>query len=103
MSFYFYMYMYIFGVVLLRVRQAVWWGIFAFWLFGEIRRIPGEGVEGLDCFIQIGAFKVCDATQRISIYSSLVLLTTQALISRIFVPGMSNFVNSSVKRIAPLA
>jgi hypothetical protein len=75
----------------------MWWGIFAFWLFGEIRRLPKEGIQSIDCFIDIGAFQVCDATQRISIYSSLVLLTTQSLISRIFVPGKSNFVNASVR------
>jgi hypothetical protein len=30
--------------------------------------------------------------------TSLFMLTTQALISRMLVPGMSNFVNASVRR-----
>ena len=52
----------------------------------------------LDCFGQIGEFDLCNATQKLSIYSSLFLLMTQALLSRIFVPGMSTFVNASVRR-----
>jgi hypothetical protein len=51
-----------------------------------------------DCFWDIGAYQVCDATQLLSIYSSLLLLMTQALVSRILVPGKSNFVNASVRR-----
>ncbi len=31
--------------------------------------------------------------------ASLFMLTTQALISRVLVPGMSNFVNASVRRL----
>jgi hypothetical protein len=54
--------------------------------------------EDADCFWDIGAYQVCDATQYISIYSSLLLLMSQALVSRIFVPGKSNFVNASVRR-----
>ncbi len=50
----------------------------------------------LDCFFEIGAYRLCDATQRLSIYTSLFLLMTQALVYRILVPGMSNFVNASV-------
>jgi hypothetical protein len=57
----------------------------------------------LDCFIDLGAYKVCDATQRLSIFTSLVLLMTQALISRTLAPGISNFVNASVKRLLPPA
>jgi hypothetical protein len=33
-------------------------------------------------------------------YSSLALLMVQALVSRIFQPGFSNFVNASVRRFA---
>ena len=54
--------------------------------------------EDADCFWDVGAYQVCDATQYISIYSSMFLLMTQALVSRIFVPGKSNFVNASVRR-----
>jgi hypothetical protein len=49
-----------------------------------------------DCFWNLGGFQVCDATQNLSIYSSLFLLMTQALFSRFLVPGISNFVNASV-------
>ncbi len=47
---------------------------------------------GLVCFFEIGANRMCDATQRLFIYESLFLLMTQALVYRILVPGMSNFV-----------
>ena len=42
---------------------------------------------------------ICELTQLLSIYSSLFMLMTQALISRVLVPGMSNFVNASVRRV----
>jgi hypothetical protein len=56
--------------------------------------------EDPDCFIQLGVYQVCDATQYLSIFSGLFLLMAQALVSRILVPGKSNFVNASVKRVA---
>ena len=56
--------------------------------------------EDADCFWNVGAYQVCDATQYMSVYSSLVLLMSQALANRIFVPGRSNFVNASVRRFA---
>ena len=55
--------------------------------------------ENADCFWHLGAYQVCDATQYLSIYSNLFLLMVQALVSRIPVPGMSNFVNASVKHV----
>lgn len=36
-------------------------------------------------FMDLGAFEVCHVTQHLSIYSTLFLLTSQALISRIVV------------------
>jgi hypothetical protein len=58
----------------------------------------------LDCLsINFGAYKICDATQKLSIDSSLLMLMTQALISRIVVPGVSNFVNASVRHLRPPA
>ena len=54
-----------------------------------------------DCFWDLGAYQVCDSSQLLSIFSSLFLLMTQALVSRILVPGMSIFVNASVRRTAP--
>jgi hypothetical protein len=55
--------------------------------------------ENADCFGTVGAYQVCDASQQLSIYSSLFLLTTQSLVSRILAPGMSNFVNASVRHL----
>jgi hypothetical protein len=67
--------------------------IFGFWIIGQLQRVS---TGDLGCFYQIGVFEMCDASQSLSIYSSLFMLMTQALISRILVPGMSNFVNASV-------
>ncbi len=53
----------------------------------------------LDCFFDIGSYKLCETTLSLSIYSSLLFLMTQAFVSRILVPGMSNFVNASVCRL----
>jgi hypothetical protein len=68
---------------------------FTYWDFTEVRRVYAG--EDSSCFWNLGAYQVCDSTQHISIYSSLFLLMIQALVSRILVPGMSNFVNASVR------
>jgi len=60
-------------------------------------------VVNLDCFLDLGAYKICAVTQRLSIYTSILLLMTQALVSRMIVPGISNFVNASVRRSHPRA
>jgi hypothetical protein len=78
----------------LRFLQAAWWSFFGYWAVVEVKRIS-EGRD-LDCFMDLGHYRVCDATQMLSIYSSLFLLMTQALVSRMLVPGMSIFVNASV-------
>jgi hypothetical protein len=70
--------------------------LFGYFAVAEIRGLTSN--RDIDCFGQIGEFDLCNATQKLSIYSSLFLLMTQALISRTFVPGMSNFVNASVRR-----
>jgi hypothetical protein len=57
----------------------------------------------LDCFLDLGAYKICAVTQGLSIYSSILLMMTQALVSRMLVPGISNFVNASVRRLHPRA
>ena len=57
----------------------------------------------LDCFLDLGAYKICAVTQRLSISSSILLLMLQALASRMLVPGISNFVNASVRRLHPPA
>lgn len=68
--------------------------VFGFWGFDQLRRLHSG--ENPDCFWQFGAFQVCDAVQNLSIYSSFFMLMTQALVSRIFFPGISIFINSSV-------
>ena len=70
---------------------------FGFWIIDQIRRLSAG--EDLDCFIRFGTFQLCDATQHLSIYSTLFLLQAQALIIRVLVPGMSIFVNASVRRL----
>jgi hypothetical protein len=50
----------------------------------------------MDCFIDFGAYSMCDATTLISIQSGLFMLSAQALVSRILTPGISIFVNASV-------
>ena len=69
--------------------------VFGYFSVVEFRRLSKDD---LDCFYNIGTFELCGTIQKLSIYSSLFLLMTQALISRTFVPGMSNFVNASVRR-----
>ena len=70
---------------------------FGFWIFQLFRRLSAG--EDPDCFIRFGTFQLCDATQDLSIYSTLFLLQAQALIIRVLVPGMSIFVNASVRRL----
>ena len=63
------------------------------------QRVLAGGDAKLDCFITLKTYRFCEATQQLSLCTSLFVLTTQALISRVLVPGMSNFVNASVRRL----
>jgi hypothetical protein len=74
----------------------MYYGFRTIWAF---QRVLAGGDTDLDCFNTPLTYKICDATQRLSINSSLLMLMTQALISRVLVPGMSNFVNASVRRL----
>ncbi len=56
------------------------------------------GSGNRDCFLRLGAFQVCSTTSYLSIFSNLFLLMAQAMISRVLVPGRSNYVNASVSR-----
>ena len=58
----------------------------------------GISDDYLDCFINVnhGAYKVCTATQKVSVSSSIMFLMVQLFISRIIFPGVSNFLNASV-------
>ncbi len=67
--------------------------ILGYWIVEQLALLSAGQLE---CFYQIGAYQLCNTTEYLSIYTSLFLLVTQALISRILVPGMSNFVNASV-------
>ncbi len=71
--------------------------ILGFWIFQQIRWLAAG--QDYECFIHFGAFQLCDSTQNLSISSTLLLLQAQALISRVLVPGMSIFVNASVRRL----
>jgi hypothetical protein len=77
--------------------QFLFLTIFGFWIFEQLSRLS-SGADP-DCFFHFGALELCDAIQSLSIYSTLFLLQAQALISRILVPGMSIFVNASVRRL----
>jgi len=57
------------------------------------------GDANLDCFVTLKTYRFCDATQQLSLCTSLFMLMTQTLVSRVLVPGMSNFVNASVRRL----
>ena len=67
--------------------------------FLAFQRVLAGGDANLDC-IPLKTYRFCVATQLLSIYSSLFMLMTQTLVSRVLVPGMSNFVNASVRRFA---
>lgn len=68
--------------------------MFGFWSSQEIKRMYLG--QDADCFWTLGSYQVCDATQNLSIFINMFLLMVQALLTRIFVPGKSNFVNASV-------
>jgi hypothetical protein len=87
----------------LQSLQVGWCIIYGFWTFVYFQRVYSGRDEDLDCFLDLGAYKICDATQRLSLYTSILLLMTQALVSRMIVPGISNFVNASVRRSHPRA
>jgi hypothetical protein len=86
---------------LLQSLQVAWCITFGFWAFDYFQQVSAS--RDLDCLLDLGAYKICAVTQRLSIYTSILLLMTQALVSRMIVPGISNFVNASVRRSHPRA
>jgi hypothetical protein len=76
---------------------------YGFWTFVYFQRVSAGREADLDCFLDLKAYKICAATQGLSICTSILLLMTQALVSRMIVPGISNFVNASVRRLHPRA
>lgn len=73
--------------------QVGWCGILGYWTFVDGMRVVDREP---DCFASIGVYAVCYSTESISIYVTLFLLMFQASMIRIFIPGMSIFVNESV-------
>jgi hypothetical protein len=84
----------------LQVGWCIFYGYFTFVYFQQVS--DGRDAD-LDCFLDLKAYKVCAVTQSLSIYTSILFLMTQALVSRMIVPGISNFVNASVRRLHPRA
>jgi hypothetical protein len=87
----------------LQSLQVGWWITYGYWTFERFQRVSSGLDADLDCFHDLGAYKICAVTQRLSLYTSILLLMTQALVSRMIVPGISNFVNASVRRLHPRA
>jgi hypothetical protein len=75
-------------------QQAGFCIILGVWAFKSYQHVL---VGNARCFMNIGAYQLCLTTQKLSIYSSLFLLMAQASVWRMLVPGMSNFVNASVR------
>ena len=75
--------------------------MYGYFTFNNFREVSAG--RDLDCFLDLGTYKICAVTQRLSTYTSILLLMTQALVSRMIVPGISNFVNASVRRLHPRA
>jgi hypothetical protein len=86
---------------LLQSLQVGWWIVYGFYAFDYFQQASTG--RDLDCFLDLGAYKICAVTQKLSLYTSILLLMTQALVSRMIVPGISNFVNASVRRSHPRA
>jgi hypothetical protein len=74
--------------------QVGWCGILGYWIFIDAMRVVGRDPG---CFTSIGVYSVCYSTESISIYVTLFVLMIQASFIRIVVPGMSIFVNESVR------
>ena len=75
----------------------MYYGLRTVFTVTAFRRVLSGGDANLDC-IPLKTYRFCDATQQLSLCTSLFVLMTQTLISRVLVPGMSNFVNASVRR-----
>ena len=88
----------------LQSLQVGWSMYYGYWTFVYFQQVSsGRDDADLDCFLDLGAYKICAVTQSLSLYTSILLLMTQALVSRMIVPGISNFVNASVRRLHPRA
>jgi hypothetical protein len=88
---------------LLQSLQVGWCIYYGYFTFVYFQRVSSGRDADLDCFLRLGAYKICAVTQSLSIYANILFLMTQALVSRMIVPGISNFVNASVRRLHPRA
>ena len=88
---------------LLQSVQVGWWITYGYWTFERFQRVSSGLDADLDCFLNLRAYKICAVSQRLSLYTSILFLMTQALVSRMLVPGISNFINASVRRLHPPA
>ena len=82
----------------LQVGWCIYYGFYAFVDFLQV-----SAGRDLDCFHDLGAYKICAVTQKLSLHTGILILMTQALVSRMLLPGISNFVNASVRRLHPRA
>ena len=83
--------------------QLGFWINYGILTFANFQRVSSGRDADLDCFHDLGAYKICAVTQRLSLHTSILLLMTQALVSRMLFPGISNFVNASVRLSHPRA
>ena len=79
------------------ILQAAGCIVFGLFAFESISTSLNSSHAELDCFVSIGTYSVCTLTTFIAIYSNLFFLMAQAFVSRVFVPGISIFVNASVR------
>jgi len=77
--------------------QAGWCIIYGVFSFQDGYSVVKPSSADLGCFLSLGTYSVCSDTIFFSVESSLFFLMAQALISRVLVPGVSIFVNASVR------
>jgi hypothetical protein len=79
------------------MSQAAWCIIYGLFAFQNGFRILRSASADRDCFISLGSYSVCTDTALFSFNSNLFFLMAQAFMSRVLYPGVSIFVNSSVR------
>jgi hypothetical protein len=86
------------NLCLTRVLQATWCVIFGVVAYQDASRVlKSSSHADLDCFAKLGAYQVCTAQIFLTVFSNLFFLALQGFASRVFSPGVSMFVNSSVR------
>jgi hypothetical protein len=77
--------------------QAAWCIVYGLYAFQNGLDALNPTSADLDCFVTLGTYSVCTSTALFSVNSDLFFLMAQALMSRVFFPGVSIFVNASVR------